>query len=120
MKKSKLGILDHVDFLDLVRIHVYKDMPSPGDMFPFRIEFECLDQTKRIVFDEHEFKKMNQILTEKAQQFNPKDPRLPDYLQEFSGRLASELYRNGLCEFEDIPEGKEDPYAFARKIHPLR
>lgn len=115
---KKVDILKNVDFLDLVRIHVYKGQPVPGDPFPYRIEFECVDPTKRVVFDAHEFSKMNVILTEKAQQFHPADPRFKGYIEEFCARLASELYRNGLCELEDIPEGKEDPYALERRKYP--
>lgn len=115
MKKAKNNILKNVDFLDLVRIHVYPGQPHPTDRHPFRIEFESVDKTKRVVFDESSIRKMNEILTEKASQFHPSDPRVRGYLEEFAGRLASELYRNGLVELDDIPDAPDDPYTQAKK-----
>lgn len=115
---KRIDILKNVEFLDLVRIHVYKGQATREDPFPFRVEFECLDKNKRVVFDASEFTRMNLILTEKSQQFHPADPRLKGYIEEFCGRLASELYRNGLCELEEVPEGKEDPYALERRKYP--
>jgi len=113
--KKKVDLLNNVDFLDRVRIHIYPGKPSPGDHYPFRIEFQSLDESKRVIFDESALKKMNEVLTEKAGQFHPSDPRVRGYLEEFAGRLAMELYRNGLADLEDLPDGPEDPYANIRK-----
>lgn len=112
---KKIDILKNVEFLDLVRIHVLRGHPVPGDLYPFRVEFEPLDKSKRVVFDESEFRTMNQVLSEKATQFHPNDPRFKGYIEEFAGRLASELYRNGLAELEEIPDAPSDPYADLRK-----
>ena len=109
------NILKHVEFLDLVRIHVYRAPPEKNDKFPLRIEFEPLDKTKKIVFDETELKKMNEILTEKAQQFHPSDPRLKMYIEEFAARVVTELYRSGLVELIENGDSPENPYAHLRK-----
>lgn len=113
--KKKTNLLDNVGFLDRVRIHVYPGKPNPGDNYPFRVEFESLDNTKKVVFDESSLKRMNEILTEKASQFHPTDPRLRGYIEEFVGRLTTELYRNGLVALEEIPDAPDDPYASVKK-----
>jgi hypothetical protein len=112
---KKIDILKHVELLDKVRIHIYRGQPTKDDLCPFRIEFECLDASKKLVFDESALATMNQKLTEKAREFNPNDPRFAKYLEEFSGRFTNELYRNGLVEIVDIPDAKEDPYTAVRK-----
>lgn len=115
MSKKKTDLLNNVDFLDRVRIHVFPGKPHPGDLYPFRVEVQSLDESKRVIFDEAALKKMNQILTEKASQFHPNDPRVRGYLEEFVGRLITELYRNGLCDLEDLPDQPDDPYEKLRK-----
>jgi hypothetical protein len=37
------------------------------------------------------------------------------YVEEFAARVATELYRSGLIEFEEISDSPEDPYAHLRK-----
>lgn len=112
---GKRNILDNVEFLDKVRVHVYRGEPKPDDRNPLRVEFEPIDSSKQVVFDESALKKFNEILTEKAQQFEPHDPRLLSYIEEFAGRMTETLYKNGLVALEDLPECPDDPYAAIRK-----
>lgn len=112
---KKFDILERVEFLDKVRIHVYRAPPEPGDPRPIRIEFQSLQKGKKVIFDENALKTMNNTLTEKAKQFEPEDPRLLSYVEEFAGRLTEILYKNGLVELVEIPDQPEDHYATIRK-----
>lgn len=111
-----MDIIKHVDILELIRIHVFRGEPSRKDPLPYMVEIEPLDKTKKIVFDEKALEVLNRKLTEKAQTFEDgRDPRIKDYIQEFVGRMVSELARNGLVGLEDIGDAPEDPYAHIRK-----
>lgn len=115
-----MEILKNVDILELVTIHVYRGDPTHDDPMPYRVMIESLDKGKKVVFDEKALQTMNYHLTEKAQQFQDgRDPRVKDYIQEFVGRMVSELAKNGLVVLEDVGDEKEDPYANLRKF-PVR
>lgn len=111
-----MQILKNVDILDLTRIHIYLGQPTREDPLPYKVFIEAVDQTKKVVFDEDALKILNQKITDRVQQFDDgRDPRVVDYVKEFVGRMLTELYRNGLVELEDIPEGSDDPYAEVKK-----
>lgn len=114
MSKNR-DLLSNVDFAERVKIRIFQGAPSQGDPYPFRVEVNSIDETKHVVFDTSALKKMNEILTEKAAQFNPSDPKLRDYLKEFVGRMVTELYRNDLVVLEDLPDQPDDPYEKIRK-----
>jgi len=118
--KKNSNPLKHVEFYDLVRVHVFRGQPSVENPCPFSVEFEALEQGKRVIFDDSSLKKMNEILTEKASQLNASDPRVRDYIGEFAGRLATELYRNGLAAIENVPDSPTDHYLSARNAHPVK
>ncbi len=58
---------------------------------------------------------MNQRITEKARAMDIRDPKLMRYIEEFVGRLISELGRHDLVILEDAPDSPDDPYAKVRK-----
>jgi len=111
MKKSDMQIMNQVDILDLVRIHVFR-IPNTAR---FEVQVEAVDKTKNVVFDEDALKVLNQKVTERAAQFEARDPRAIGYIEEFVGRLTSELYRNGLVELATVSDEDQDPYADLRK-----
>jgi hypothetical protein len=100
-----MEIMKHVDILDQVTIHVFR-MPNTAR---FEVQIEPVDKNKNVVFDEDALRVMNEKITEKAAQFEARDPRAKDYIEEFIARLTSELYRNGLVELQEVEEPK-DPY----------
>ena len=110
MKSSDFEIMNHIDILDQIQIDVFR-IPNTAN---FEVEISCLDRTKNVVFDEKALRVMNQKITEKAAQFEARDPRAKTYIEEFVGRLTSELFRNGLAEIEDIPDAV-DPYEDLRR-----
>ena len=113
-----MQILKNVDILDLVRIHIFRGQPTKGDPLPYRIEIQSIDESKRVIFDESALKVLNHRLTENVQKFDDgRDPRVRDYIEEFVGRMLTELYRNGLVELEEIPDSPDDPYADVRNRH---
>ena len=114
--KGKMQILDKVDIKDLIRIHVFMGQPTKEDPLPYRVMVEPIQKTKHIIWDESALATFNAIVTEKCQQFDDgRDPRVIDYIKEFTERMMSELHRNGLIVLEDIPEGSDDPYATVKK-----
>ena len=108
---SKAQIMKHVDILELIRIHVFRIPNTPK----FEVEIECIERDKNLVFDEDALRVMNHKITEKAAQFEARDPRAKNYIEEFVARLTSELHRNGLVELEEVPESAPDPYADMRR-----
>ena len=111
-----MQILKNVDILDLTRTHIYMGHTSKEDPLPYKVFIEALDPTKKVVFDESALQILNNKVTERVQQFdNGRDPRVVNYIKEFVGRMLTELYRNGLVELEDIPEGSDDPYMEVKK-----
>jgi hypothetical protein len=110
------NLLKHVDILDLVTINIFKGPVSKEDPNPLVVSIDPLDRSQRVVFDDGALKVMNEKLTEKLADKDARDSNTIEYLKEFVGRFVSELYRNGLCLIEDIPEGNADPYAEAKKL----
>jgi hypothetical protein len=112
-----MGILKNVDISELIRIHVFRDKPTPQDKMPYRVVVESLEKDKRVVFDPDALKVLNQKVTENAQRFDDgRDPRVAEYIKEFISKMISELHRNGLVVLENIPDGPEDHYASLRNI----
>jgi hypothetical protein len=108
---NKTQIMKHIDVLELIRIHVFRIPNTPR----FEVEIESIDKNKNVVFDEDALRIMNQKITERAAQFEARDPRAKTYIEEFIARLTSELHRNGLMELEEISDEPSDPYADLRK-----
>lgn len=108
---SKAQIMKHVDILELIRVHVFR-VPNTAR---FEVEIESIDKNKNVVFDEDALRIMNQKITEKAAQFEARDPRAKHYIEEYVARLTGELHRNGLMELEEVPDEASDPYADLRK-----
>ncbi len=107
-----------VDILDLISVTVVRLPPaSPQDLAPISVELIPHEEGKQVVVDETALATLNANLSEKAKQLelDPRNPQTFSYLQEFVGRMVSELYRNGLVELEDVPEGADDPYHKVRK-----
>lgn len=104
--------LKNVEFSDRIRTHV--DTQLDGH---WKINFESLEDTKQVIFDEDALTTFNQRVSEEIidRKLKVLDPRAKFYVAEFAERLASELYRNGLIIFEEIPEGPDDAYGTARK-----
>lgn len=109
-KKINMQVMNKVDILDLVRIHVFRLPNTPS----FEVEIEPLDKNKNVIFDEDALRVMNEKVSEKAAQFEARDPRAKDYIQEFVGRMTSELYRNGLVSLEVVTDEPDDPYVDMR------
>jgi hypothetical protein len=111
--------MKNIEFLDLVNIVVTRGIPTAIDPCPVIVSFDPIDKEKNIVFDEDALKTMNNKITERMIKMglNVRDPNVFEYIKEFAGRLAAELYRNGLIEFEDVKDAPEDPYAKVRNKH---
>ena len=108
--------LKNVSIADLVTVHIFKGIPTEFDKMPYEVVVDCLDRTKRVVFDVDALKVVNQKVTEKVQQFKDgRDPKVVEYIKEFVTRMLVELHKNGLVILEDIPEA-EDPYASVRNV----
>ena len=112
-KVKKINIMKNVQFSDLVRIDIFEVQPRN-----FVVNLECIDKTKKVIFDTDSLKVFNHKLTEKCQQMVADDPKTRLYIEEFTARMVNELYRNGLVGLEDIGEAKEDYYADLRKQFP--
>ena len=110
-----------VDFLDLVSVHIGRGVPTHVDPHPIEVNFEPLDRTKNVIFDENALKLMNAKVSEKIKSMQLKldDSRTFDYIKEFVGRLTAELYRHDLVGFEDVKEAKDDPYSEVRNKEEL-
>lgn len=104
-----------VDILDLVDIKVFPGMPTQADPAPIRVEVTAIDRTKNVIFDTDALRVMNQRITERARELDIRDSRLMRYVEEFVGRLISELGRHDLVVLEDAKESPDDPYVEARK-----
>lgn len=115
-KKVNMQVMNKVDILDLVHIHVFR-IPNTAR---FEVQIEAIEKNKNVIFDEDALKIMNQKITEKAAQFEARDPRAKDYIQEFVGRMTSELYRNGLVALDIVTDEPDDPYADIRKKYSKR
>lgn len=74
-----------------------------------------LDKSKRVVFDPDALKAMNEKIVEKVREFDIRDPRAKQYIEEFVWRMLPEMDRCGLMVVEDIPEAPDDPYQAIRR-----
>ena len=105
-----------VDILDLVDIVCYRVPPrNPVDRAPIGIDIVPHDKTKQVVWDQDSLKNFNNILTEKSKSLKFNNPNSLDYLKQYVGMMLSELYRNGLVDFEELSDAPEDHYAHLRK-----
>jgi hypothetical protein len=95
--------------------------PDPVNPGRFEVQIASIDDKKNVVFDERALAVLNERVTEKSKQFSDaRDPRVRGYIKEFVGRMASELYKNGLMELEDIDQQEgspEDPYSKAKRLY---
>lgn len=113
--KKKIDILKSVDILDLIKVKVYKSKPTSEDPSPVRVVIETIEKTKKVIFDESALDILNKKLSERVATMSYYDPKTLGYIEEFAGRMVSELYRHGLVELEDIPEASGDPYGEVKK-----
>ena len=109
-----MSVINHVDILELIKIIVFR--PNIYQAGAFQVELEALEKGKRVVVDEDELVKLNEILTHKSQQFDDaRDPKITKYIEEFVARMCSEWHRMGLLMLEDIPNAPDDPYQKAKE-----
>ena len=110
-----MQIMNQVDILDLIKIIVYRpEMLKAG---AFQVDLESLDKSKRVVLDEDAVKSLNEIITDKCQQFDDaRDPKVAKYIEEFVAKMCSGWHRCGLLELEPIPDEPEDHYKRAKQI----
>lgn len=113
-KPKRTHVMDSVDILDRVTIHIFQ--PKPGH---FTVDFTCKEQNKQLVFDEQALKTLQKTIAERARELkltsNHENTR--GFLEEFTGRLVKEYYKVNLVVIEDIPEGVEDHYKAFRNIN---
>lgn len=107
---SKIDILKHVEFKDLVTVHVTRHAGH------FHVDIVPLDPAKRFVIDEKAKETMEEELLKRTSILEARDPKAKEYMEEFTVKLCTELYKHKLCGFEDIPDSPEDPYSDLRKI----
>jgi hypothetical protein len=107
--------LKHVDIIDLVTINIYRGPSVPGDVNPLTVDISPIDPTKRLIWDTDAIKTLNTKLTEKIAGTELNHPNTVQYITQFAGSMLSELYRNGLVLFEDLPDSPDDPYAEAKR-----
>jgi hypothetical protein len=100
-----MNILNHVNIAEMVTITATRAPNSAK----FEVSIVPLSAHQRLVFDEKALATLNEKLTEKAAQFEARDPRAKKYIEEFVARMLPEFQRVGLLEIENIPES-EDPY----------
>jgi hypothetical protein len=109
-------ILTNVDILELLIINVYKGTPTRQDPCPLMVTIDPIDRNKRFVIDTSAQQVLNNALTEKLKDSDPRNPNTFQYAKEFVGKMVSELHRSGLCLIEDIPDSSDDPYKQVRKM----
>lgn len=114
------NVLKHVDILDLVVVNIFKGLASKEDPYPLVISIDPLEADRRFVIDSDAQKVLNDKLSEKLKDADPRNPNVIQYAKEFIGKMISELHRSGLCFIEDMPEAKDDPYADAKKLFKSR
>lgn len=107
----KVNIMNHVNVSEMLNV-IATRIPNTAN---FVVDIVCLDKTQRVVIDSSALKTMNEKITEKASQFEARDPKAKKWIEEFVSRMLPELQRVGLMEIEDIPESPEDPYAEFKK-----
>lgn len=106
-----------VDILDLIRIIVVRGQPRHDDPCPVDVFFEPYDKTKNVWFEERALKTLNESITEhvRSNNLNVRDPNTFKYIEEFVGRMATNLYKNDLVGLEDVKEEQSDPYSAAKR-----
>ena len=112
-------VMQHVDILDLVNINVARGQPTPIDPVPIRVFVEPVDRTKNVVFDESALKVLNNKMSEfvLSRQLDIRDDNTFKYIEEFVGRMVTELYKNGLMALEDVGDEPDDPYQDVRNMY---
>jgi len=107
------NIMNHVDFLDLVKITVTR-FPNSGQ---FKVFVEAIEKNKKVIFDEDALRTMNNKITEvcKEKKLSALDPNTVGYIKEFIEKLVSELARHGLIELVEYEDQPDDPYAKIRQ-----
>jgi hypothetical protein len=104
-------ILKKVDILDRIKLRVVE--VAPGH---FGVAVEALEKNKNVIFDTDALKILNEQVTHRARSMNSRDPNTRGFIEEFVGRMISEMYRVGLVELEDIKDAPDDPYRDLRKL----
>ena len=110
-----MQVMNCVDILDLINIRILQGTPTIHGA-PLYVQIEPIDRCKNIVFDTDALETLNNRVTEvvRDRQLSVRDPNSFKYVEEFVGRMVSELYRNGLVEIEEAKEGSDDPYEAVR------
>ncbi len=109
-----MDIMGKIDILDLVSINVTVD--RFGHLF---IDIACIEEGKQVVLSEEISRALGEKATEVALGKSKNDENVIGYIKEYTGKMLSEAYKNGLVEIEDIPDAKEDPYKKFRKVDRL-
>jgi len=111
-----MQVMTHVDILDLVKINVFKGTPTPIDPNPIRISIDPIDRNKNLVFDDGALNVLNRKMAEFVIErgLSIKEETTFRYVEEFVGRMLSELHKNGLVLLEEAPDAPEDPYKDVR------
>ena len=110
------NILKHVDIADLININVVVPNITRPDVI--QVDITALEEGKHVVIDTDALDTFNCILVEKCQQFdNARDPKVKEYIKEFTHRMCQEWDSAGLIVIEDIPEAVDDPYAHLRRLN---
>ena len=112
----KIDVMSHVNISEMMNITAFRI----GQTGKFVVDIRCLDVSKKVVIDPKALETMNSKITEKAAQFEARDPRAKTYIEEFVSRMLPELQRVGLLEIIDIPDEPEDPYAEFKKAMKIR
>jgi len=86
--------LKHVDILDLVVVNIFKGLASKEDPYPLVISIDPLEADKRFVIDADAQKVLNEKLSEKLKDADPRNPNVIQYAKEFIGKMISELHRS--------------------------
>jgi len=109
---KKTHIMESVDFLDRISIHLFQ--PVPGH---FNVDFSVKEKGKRLVLDEDALKKMQNKITDLCSDKNANDENTRGYIEEYVGRLLKEYYKVGLALIEDMPEARDDHYDHLRRLN---
>jgi hypothetical protein len=111
----KIDVMNHVNISELMNITAFR----VGQTGKFVVDIRCLDPDKKVVIDPKALETMNNKITERAAQFEARDPKAKTYIEEFVSRMLPELHRVGLLEIVDIPDAPADPYAEFKKAMKL-
>lgn len=109
-KPKQIHIMDSVDILDRVRIHVFQT--SPGH---FDVDFTCREKNKVLVLDDDAKKTLTNKLNELAVGKDAMSANTRGYIEEYTGRLLQGFHKCNLALIEDRPEAIDDHYEKIRK-----